>query len=98
MARFQQGRFGDSVALMKEFMRHSSTSPLGYAFLASSYGHLGQAAEAAEALARYLALTNSPIEAFAERMLDDPAHQRSFLEGIALAQGKGAADDAAGAQ
>jgi len=88
MARFQQQRFAEAAALMREFTQESMSSPLGYAFLAASYGHLGQTAAAAEALGRYRALSRAPIEDFAARMLHDPVHRQLFLQGIALAEGK----------
>jgi adenylate cyclase len=85
-ARFQQGRFADAVALGKEFVRQKP-HPRGYAFLAASYGHLGQRSEAEEALAHYAALSSRSIESFAEYMIINPAGLRLFRDGIALVRG-----------
>lgn len=82
-ARFQQGRFEEAVALGKEFVRQKP-HPRGYAFLAASYGHLGQRIEAEDALAHYAALSSRSIESFAEYMIINPAGLSLFRDGIAL--------------
>jgi TolB-like protein len=83
-ARFQQRRFRESVTLAKEFVRQKD-HPRGYAFLAASYGHLGEIEAAKEALGRYRALAPQPIDAFARSFILDPDHRKHFLDGIALA-------------
>ncbi|HXQ47456.1 MAG TPA: TIR domain-containing protein [Caulobacteraceae bacterium] len=85
MARFQQRRFEDCIVLMREFTQESAASPLGHAFLAASYGLLGQRKAATEALVKYQNLTRAPIEDWAARMLHDPSQRQLFLDGIALA-------------
>jgi predicted Zn-dependent protease len=85
-ALFQQGRFSEAVPLLKEHAQHAPMMP--QAFLAAAYGHLGQAGEAQEALARYRALSSQPLDAFAANWLRDPAQRKLFLDGIALAEGK----------
>ena len=62
-------------------------NPTGYAYLAASYGHLGQLGAAREALARYRELSLQPIEAFARTFIHDPDQLGLFLAGIALAEG-----------
>jgi predicted Zn-dependent protease len=87
IARFLQGRFSEAVALEKEFLQQTEI-PQGYAYLAASYGHLGQVGAAQEALSRYRALSQRPVEVLARLMEHDPAHLTLFLEGLALAEGK----------
>jgi TolB-like protein len=90
-ALFQQGRFSEAVPLLKEFAQHVD-SPLPQAILAAAYGHLAQLSEAQAALARYRALSPQTLEAFATNWLRDPAQRKLFLDGIALAEGKGQTD------
>ncbi|HEY2752735.1 TIR domain-containing protein [Phenylobacterium sp.] len=85
-ARFQQGRFAEAIALAKEFVRQKD-HPRGYAFLAASYGHLGQTDAGREALDRYRGLAHQPVEAFARSFILNPAGLQLFLDGIALAEG-----------
>jgi tetratricopeptide (TPR) repeat protein len=89
-ALFQQGRFSEAVPLLKAFAQHVD-SPMPQAYLAASYGHLGQASEAQAALARFRALSSQPLEAFAANWLRDPAQRKLFLDGIALDEGRGPA-------
>jgi adenylate cyclase len=96
-ARFCQGRFSETVALVKE-QAQLSPSPNSAAFLAASYGHLGQPSTACEALARYRALSAQPIDEYGRTMLHDPAHLKLFLDGIAMAEGKSPSDSATTAQ
>jgi hypothetical protein len=56
------------------------------AMLAASYGHLGRGDEAREALARYRALTDMPLEAIAAMTVNED-HRKQFLDGIVLARG-----------
>jgi adenylate cyclase len=83
--RFQQGRFSEAVPLLREQVQQTD-SPRGYAFLAASFGHLGQTGAAAEALAHYRALSPQPVEVFARVFMDDPLHVALFLEGMAHAE------------
>ena len=57
----------------------------GYAFLAASYGHLGETEAAKAALDRYRTLAPQPIDAFARSFILDPMQRKSFLDGIAVA-------------
>ena len=86
MARFQQRRFVEAVALSKECLQRGNI-PTAFACLVSSYGQLGNSHDALEALARYNALTSQPIEVFAQNVFGIPEHLRLFLDGIAAAQG-----------
>lgn len=90
--RFQQARFSEAVLLLREQVQQTD-SPRGYAFLATSLGHLGQTNEAREALARYRSLSPQPIEVFARTFMDDPVHIRLFMEGVALVGKDGPAGD-----
>jgi TolB-like protein len=85
-ARFQQGRFAEAIALAKEFVRQKD-HPRGYAFLAASYGHLGQTDAGRDALDRYRGLAHQPVEAFGRSFILNPAGLKLFLDGIALAEG-----------
>ncbi len=88
VARFQQGRFSDVVAIMKEAVQQTD-SPTGYAFLAASYGHLGDTQAALEALARYRTFSPLPVESFGRSLLSsDPSHFSQFLAGIDLVEGR----------
>jgi TolB-like protein len=96
VARFQQGRYSEVVALMREATQQID-SPTGYAFLAASYGHLGDLDAAAEALARYRTVSPRPVEEFGRSLLSSEAsHQSRFHDGIALLEGKTPSDSAAG--
>jgi adenylate cyclase len=88
VARFQQGRHSEVVALMREATQQID-SPTGYAFLAASYGHLGETDAAADALARYRTVSPLPVEEFGRSLLSSEAsHAKLFVDGIALAEGK----------
>ncbi|HEY3887682.1 MAG TPA: TIR domain-containing protein [Caulobacteraceae bacterium] len=94
VARFQQGRFSDVIALMKEATQQTD-SPTAYAFLAASYGHLGETHAALEALARYQIFSPLPVEVFGRSLLsNNPSHISLFVDGIGLAQGKEPPDQA----
>ena len=85
--RFQQRRFAEAVPLLRELVQQTD-SPRGYAFLAASFGHLGQRDAARQALERYRTLTPQPIEAIGRTFMDDPGHIRLFMDGVALAEDK----------
>ncbi|HXQ13912.1 MAG TPA: TIR domain-containing protein [Caulobacteraceae bacterium] len=59
--RFAQQRFSEAAPLFKEFVQLTN-SPVGYAFLAASCGHLGRIDEAKSALARYRELSSRQVE------------------------------------
>jgi adenylate cyclase len=80
-ARFQQRRFEEAITLGKEFVRLKD-HPRGYAFLASSYGHIGDRAAQRAALQQYNALADRSVESFAETFILDPANRALFLEGV----------------
>jgi adenylate cyclase len=86
-ARFQQGRFPEAVALLKE-AGQARENPSFQAYLAASYGQLGLATEAAAALQRYQELSRQPIKVFARTFVRKPAALKLFLQGIAVAEGK----------
>jgi predicted Zn-dependent protease len=92
MARLYQGRFAEAVALEKEVTQQNHAG-LPYAVLAASEAHLGHAEAARAALARYRNLTNVPIEDYVRGYSRDPAQRKTFLDGIALAEGKTPAGD-----
>jgi TolB-like protein/Tfp pilus assembly protein PilF len=93
--RFQQGRFAEASVLQRELLQ-TIESPRGYGFLAASLGQLGRIEEGAEALARYRALTNQPIDDLARTHLKDSAHLKLFMDGIACADGGPRPDSDAG--
>ncbi|MFI4973274.1 MAG: TIR domain-containing protein [Caulobacterales bacterium] len=84
IARFQQRRFVEALALLKETTQQTDF-PTGPAYLAATYGHLGQARDAQEALSRYRERSPTPVES---RAWGRPEHLTLFLDGIALAEGK----------
>jgi adenylate cyclase len=85
VARFRQGRFAAVIELEKEAVQLTDV-PIGYLYLAASYGHLGQTAAAREALARYRLLSPLPIDAYARSSIVDSAHLELFLEGLGRAE------------
>ena len=96
-ARFLQSRFVEAVVHLTEAAQ-SFELPFVFVFLAASFGHLGRASEARDALARYRTLSRTPISAVAA-MFPKPEHRKLFLDGIALAEGRSPADSSAcGAQ
>jgi predicted Zn-dependent protease len=84
MARFQQRRFEDAVALAAELYRHTE-NPTGCAILAASLGHLGRRSAAREALGNYRRLSGRSIESYAVEVWPRDDHRGLFLEGIAAA-------------
>jgi adenylate cyclase len=99
MAKFAQGRFSETVLLMKEVIREGDHPP-AYFHLAASYGHLGQLDAAREALARARELAPGLIDQYARNASGGwgPGHRKLFLDGIALAEGKRVAAGAGRAQ
>jgi len=91
MLRYQQGRLAEAVALSRAYVQQTD-SPLGWAWLAASYGRLGQTAAAREALTTYRTLAPQPIEVMAGFILRNPAQLKLFLDGIALAEGESPLD------
>jgi adenylate cyclase len=86
MARFQQRRFDEAVALANEIYLHFE-NPTGCAILAASYGHLGLGDAAREALAQYERLSQRTIEAYARSVWPREDHLKLFLDGVTLAEG-----------
>jgi adenylate cyclase len=94
VALFGQRRFSEALVLIGEVL--ASGDPVGYAFLASTYGHLSQLDQARSALAEYRRVATRPIEqVVAERWLA-PEIREMFMDGIALADGKTPADTSNG--
>ena len=89
--RLLQGRYAEAVTLSKEHLQQVE-NPMSYAFLASTYGYLGQTEPAGEALTRYRSLTSQPIEEFGRIIMPVPKHLKLFLDGIALAEGRPSPD------
>jgi len=95
MARFEQRRFPEAEALLRDY-HHQRETPFSYALLAATHGHLGQTAAALEALDRYRHLTPLPVDEIARGFFYDPSHLQLFMDGIALAEGKAASGDPTG--
>jgi TolB-like protein len=85
-ARFQQRRFSEAIPLLRELVRDTD-SPRGYAFLAATYGHLGDVEAAAAALTRFHALSSQPVKEFARADITGKDDLKLFMEGLALAAG-----------
>jgi adenylate cyclase len=86
LARFNQHRFEEAVALLKESLQLQGAVSINQALLAASYGHLGRASEARAALERYREL--SPVDVRERTTLFHvPEYRRAYLAGIALADG-----------
>ena len=82
-ARFQQERFAEALAL---FRTTTLRLPVSYAVLAALNGHLGQAAQAREALAQLESLEAGDIEKFARIWFPRPQYRALLLDGIAKAE------------
>jgi adenylate cyclase len=85
IARFQQGRFDEALALFRQ--AHVRT-PFGHAVEAALLGHLGHLTEAQEALSKYRSISAATIETTALNYFRRAEHQKLFLDGIALAEGE----------
>ncbi|HXQ10415.1 MAG TPA: hypothetical protein VN805_05380 [Caulobacteraceae bacterium] len=86
IVRFLQQRYSEAASLFTEYVQRTD-NPVGYAYLAASYGHLGRLDEAKSALARRPELTSSPVGSsiFLNR---DPKIRQALLDGIGMAEGK----------
>jgi len=82
IARFQQGRFAETVQLLSDTARQ--VSPNAPAYLTAAYGQLGMKHEAEGALAFYREWTSTRIKTLATGR---PEHIKLFLDGIAVAEG-----------
>jgi adenylate cyclase len=91
-ARFQQERFDEALAL---FRTTALRLPISYAILAALHGHLGQIAEAQEALAQFKSLMIGTIDGAARIWFPSPRQRTLFLDGIAIAEGKNPSVDPA---
>jgi len=87
VVRFKQGRFAEAVPYLRESVQQADI-PTSFAYLAASYGKLGETAAAQAALARFAALSPLPIDVHARSTIIRPNQLELFLEGIALAEGK----------
>ncbi len=84
-ARFQQARFDEALAL---FRTTAIRLPVSYAVLAALHGHVGQTADAQEALAQFESQSIGTIAEVARIWFPRPRERKLFLDGIALAAGK----------
>jgi adenylate cyclase len=83
MARFQQGRFDEALAL---FRSTSIRIPASHVVLAALYGYLRQPAEAHAALAEFHSLSAGSIERIADLWFRRPEHRKLLLDGLAFAE------------
>jgi adenylate cyclase len=93
IARFWQGRFDETVALISEYARQTG-SPAAEVYLAASHGHLRQAVAAQAALRRFRGRSAISIESFLKRLPEDWGLVR---EGVALAESVGPTGGPSGA-
>ena len=84
-ARFQQARFDEALVL---FRTTAIRLPVSYAVLAALHGHVGQTADAQEALAQFESQSIGTIAEVARIWFPRPRERKLFLDGIALAAGK----------
>jgi TolB-like protein len=87
-ARFEQERFAESAALLKQAVRLLPI-PGAHALLVACYGHLGHLGEAREALARYASLGAGDIHEQLPKTLS-PRQRQLCKEGLARAEGDSA--------
>ena len=83
-ARFLQRRFDEAIAHLTEAGQRVDT-PVVFAVLAASCGHLGRIDEARSALERYRTITPIPVAGMSAFFRNDD-HRQLFLDGIALAE------------
>jgi adenylate cyclase len=95
IAQFQQGRFSDAVANLREWAQHTDVF-ICLGFLAAAYGHLGQLDAARDMLGRYAIAARLPIGQLADSFPDESLRRR-FQEGVALAGADRPAGDSAAA-
>jgi adenylate cyclase len=95
VVRFKQGRFAEAVSHLKESIQQADI-PTSFAYLAASYGYLGQTAAARAALARFAAVSPLPIEVHARSTIPRRDQLELFLDGIALAEGKAPSETGGG--
>jgi predicted Zn-dependent protease len=84
MAHFAGGRFEEAIPPLREAGQLRPEWPLPQANLAATYGAMENAAPAREALARFRALTDVDIGAWASTL--GPGLQKLIVEGVALAE------------
>ncbi len=86
LARFDQRRFGEAIALLKESLQLQASVSINQALLAACYAHLGKLSAAQAALADYRKLSSIEIQKRIT-LFHKPEHRQLFLDGIALAEG-----------
>ena len=89
VARFEQRRFEEAASLLEQSAQLSAAYPIGPSVLPACYGHLGQLDAARRMLEVRSALGAQTIDQFAAWTFRDPEHRKLYLDGIALAEGKG---------
>ena len=85
VARFEQHRFEEALALLRD---SAYRFPLRYAVEAALNAYLGHMREAHEALSHYNAASSRPIEEIADAWFRREAHRKLFLDGVDLAEGQ----------
>src|SRR6185312_16318529 len=85
IAQLELRRFDEALVTLKEAAELRANDPVPYPFIAAVCGHLGRLDEARAALAKYAALSATPLDTLAAAFLYDAAHLALFLDGIALA-------------
>jgi len=92
-ARLAQGQFREAITLLNQSVQLRPELLINYVFLAACHGHLGERAQARDAIARFQARTPMDLRAFAEGY-PDPAARKTVLAGIARAESGGPGDQA----
>jgi TolB-like protein len=85
VARFQQGRFAEVVALLEGLVGRPTVAPSAPAVLAAAYGQLGDLENASKALDRLRERTPDPFQFYPMILGYDPKHRRMYEDGIAVA-------------
>ena len=86
MARFQQHRFEEALALAGDVLQRADNAT-ALAVKAACLGHLGRIEAARTALQGYASAARHPIEIYARKVWRGPGHLELFMHGIALAGG-----------
>jgi adenylate cyclase len=87
IARFQQGRFAESSALLRE-ASVSAFPPTGWLTLAAALGQLGDVENARQALARYHGQAGGGAVSPPSMLAVRPEYRKMFEDGIAIAEGR----------
>lgn len=89
VARLEQRRFAEAVALLRQSAQLLPSYPVNPTMLTAAYGLLGDVEAAQRARARDMPRTQRQLEGYAAWAFREPEHRQLFLEGMAAARAGG---------